>query len=119
MHLTKSQKLVYDMEKFVGGGTISIICGSMLSAGSKTIEEIQKAVNEIYCINEGLRTRIVENETGVHQEISPYYKRDYSGLRQKKNWIPTRRDMQRFRWICMGNYARQRLSFCPINTVYL
>lgn len=50
MHLTKSQKLVYDMEKFVGGGTISIICGSMLSAGSKTIEEIQKAVNEIYCM---------------------------------------------------------------------
>ena len=81
MHLTKSQKLVYDMEKFVGGGTISIICGSMLSAGSKTIEEIQKAVNEIYCINEGLRTRIVENETGVHQEISPYYKRDCEVLR--------------------------------------
>lgn len=81
MRLTKSQKLIYDMERFVGEGRISIICGSMLMIGNKTIEQMQKAVNEIYRINEGLRTRIVEDERGVNQEISPYCEKEHEVLR--------------------------------------
>ena len=72
-HLTRSQKLVYEMEKYVGDGRISIICGSMLSAGNETVEQMQKAVNKIYCLNHVLRTRIVVDERGVNQEIYPYY----------------------------------------------
>ena len=50
MRLTKSQKLIYDMEKYVGEGRISIICGSMLLAGKRTIGEMQKAVNVKYTV---------------------------------------------------------------------
>lgn len=38
-HLTKPQKLVYDMEKF-SGGTIAVICGSILFVGRKELEEM-------------------------------------------------------------------------------
>ena len=50
MNLTKPQKLIYDMEKFVGG-SISIICGSMLIQTDKSIDGMKKAVNELYCLN--------------------------------------------------------------------
>ena len=82
-HLTRSQKLVYEMEKYVGDGRISIICGSMLSAGNETVEQMQKAVNKIYCLNHVLRTRIVVDERGVNQEIYPYYEKEYEVLRFK------------------------------------
>lgn len=47
MNITKPQKLIYDMEKYAGG-TISIICGSMLSTGKKDTLELKQAVNKIY-----------------------------------------------------------------------
>lgn len=36
MRLSKPQKLIYDMEKYAGG-SISVICGSMLLPGKKEI----------------------------------------------------------------------------------
>ena len=60
MNLTKPQKLIYDMEKFAGG-TISIICGSMLSTGKKDTSELKQVVNTIYQLNDALRIRIREN----------------------------------------------------------
>lgn len=45
-HLSKSQKLIYDLEKYAGGA-ISIICGSMLLCGKQDTKTLQKAVNEL------------------------------------------------------------------------
>ncbi|MGN0404094.1 MAG: amino acid adenylation domain-containing protein [Bariatricus sp.] len=81
MRLSKSQKLVYDMEKYAGESSISIICGSMLLKENTPIEQMQKAVNEIYRLNDGLRIHIVEDENGVYQEITPYYERKHEVLR--------------------------------------
>lgn len=101
MRLTKSQKLIYDMEKYVGEGRISIICGSMMLAGKKTIGEMQKAVNEIYRINDSLRTRIIEDETGVHQEINSYHEKEYEVLRFK-----TKKELD----VYAENYAKVSLD---------
>lgn len=36
MRLTKPQKLIYEMEKFAGG-SVSVICGSILINGNKDV----------------------------------------------------------------------------------
>jgi hypothetical protein len=41
MQLTKPQKLIYDMEKFAGG-TIAVICGSILVNGDEDLSLIKK-----------------------------------------------------------------------------
>lgn len=79
MYLTKSQQLVYDMEKFAGG-SISIICGSMLAEGEKTLFELQQAVNEIYRLNDALRIRISENGNEVIQTVNPYEEQEFEVL---------------------------------------
>lgn len=56
MRLSKPQKLIYDMEKYAGG-SISVICGSMLLPGKKEITEIRKAIHQLYQANAGLRVR--------------------------------------------------------------
>lgn len=71
MKLTKPQKLIYDMEKY-NGGTISIICGSMLVKGRKKLSELKQVVNKIYEINDALRIRIVEENANVCQHIVQY-----------------------------------------------
>ena len=71
MKLTKPQKLIYDMEKYAGG-TISIICGSMLSTGQKDTSELKQAVNKMYQLNDALRIHIRENNEEVYQEVMAY-----------------------------------------------
>lgn len=75
MKLTKPQKLIYDMEKYVGG-SISIICGSMLIEGKREIIELKSAVKEIYKLNDALRIRITETEDEVEQIVSEYAEKD-------------------------------------------
>ena len=62
--LSKSQKVVYDMEKYAGG-CIAVICGSMLIEGNKDQAELTAAVNELYRLNTALRTRITETDGGA------------------------------------------------------
>ena len=71
MKLTKPQRLIYDMEKFAGG-TIAVICGSILFEGKREISALQAAVNCLYRLNDALRIRIVETPDGVQQEITAY-----------------------------------------------
>ena len=71
MRLSKPQKLIYDMEKFVGG-SISVICGSMLFSGNFDIRELERAVNELYRLNDALRIRISESGGEVEQNIEEY-----------------------------------------------
>ena len=66
--LTKPQKLIYDMEKF-SGGTIAVICASIICTGNKDITELKNAVKEIYNINAALRTRIIETDGQITQTI--------------------------------------------------
>ena len=75
MNLTKPQKLIYDMEKYAGG-TISIICGSMLSFGQKDTSELKRAVNKIYQLNDAIRIHIKENNEVVYQEVGEYVEQD-------------------------------------------
>lgn len=75
MNLTKPQKLVYDMEKFAGG-SISVICGSMLTGGTRDLHELQSAVNEIYRLNDALRIHISESGGEVSQSIADYIERN-------------------------------------------
>lgn len=79
MNLTRPQNLIYDMEKYAGG-TISIICGSMLSSGRRDVVELKRAVNEIYQRNEALRIHIKEIEGQAYQEITPYIEREVEVL---------------------------------------
>lgn len=79
MQLTKPQKLIYDMEKFVGG-SISIICGSMLIQTDKSIDEMKKAVNELYRLNDALRIRVSEEDGQPYQYITEYKEQDIEVL---------------------------------------
>ena len=79
MQLTKPQKLIYDMEKFVGGN-ISIICGSMLIQTDKSIDEMKKAVNELYRLNDALRIRVFEEDGQPYQYITEYKEQDIEVL---------------------------------------
>ncbi len=79
MKLTKPQKLIYDMEKFTGG-SISIVCGSMLIQTDKSIDEMKKAVNELYRLNDALRIRISEEDGQPYQYITEYKEQDIEVL---------------------------------------
>ena len=52
-HLSRSQKLIYDMEKY-SGGAISVICGSMLLRREVNAADLQEAANELRRIKEAL-----------------------------------------------------------------
>lgn len=71
MILTKPQKLIYDMEKFTGG-TIAIVCGSMLINTDKSADEMKKTVNELYHLNDALRIRVSEENGQPYQYITEY-----------------------------------------------
>ena len=79
MELTKPQKLIYDMERYAGG-TIAVICGSMLIPGRKDLSKIKNAINEIYKLNNALRIRISETDGKVSQNITEYIEQDIKEL---------------------------------------
>ena len=76
MELSRSQKLIYDMERYAGG-SIAVICGSMLLPGKRDAGELQAAVNGLYRLNPALRTRIV----GDGQAVDEYAEREIEVLR--------------------------------------
>ena len=78
--LSKSQKLVYDMEKYVGG-SVAVICGSMFIEGNRDQTDLTAAVNELYRLNAALRTRITETDGGAAQYVLKYAERDIKVLR--------------------------------------
>ena len=67
------------MEKYAGG-SIAIICGSMLIEGDRDQTALSKAVNELYRLNDGLRTRLTETDTGVTQSVIEYAEREIKTL---------------------------------------
>ena len=71
MQLSKPQKLIHDMEKYVGG-PIAVICGSMLIDGKIASSTLTDTITEIFRLNDALRTRIVEKDGMVCQQVVPY-----------------------------------------------
>ena len=80
MRLTRPQKLIYDMERF-SGGSISVICGSMISEGERDVADLIHAAKKVYEINDALRIRIREVNGEVHQEVTEYQNRTINVLR--------------------------------------
>ncbi|MBE6784596.1 MAG: hypothetical protein E7536_11410 [Ruminococcaceae bacterium] len=78
-NLTKPQKLIYDMEKFTGG-TIAIVCGGMLISTDKSVDEMKKAVNELYRLNDALRIRVSEENGQPCQYITEHTEQDIEVL---------------------------------------
>lgn len=73
-NLSKPQTLIYDMEKYAGDA-VSVICGSMIVKGTKTVSELEDAVNGLYQLNGAFRTRIIEKDGSDLQtvdEFTPY-----------------------------------------------
>ena len=78
-YLTKPQKSVYNMEKFVGG-SIAVICSSMLHPGTMDADKLKSAVNILYRLNDALRMRITETADGTKQTVSDYSEQDFKVL---------------------------------------
>ncbi len=81
--LSKPQRSVYEIETYAGG-SISVVCGSMFLKGTRSLEELQNAVNKIYEINDALRLCIVRTEHGVQQKVEEFVEQDAEVLGFKK-----------------------------------
>ena len=78
--LSNPQRLIYEMEKYVGGA-VAVVCGSVLLEEQRDPTDLIRAVNEIFCLNEALRTRIVEQNGQALQEIKDFQEQVVNVLR--------------------------------------
>lgn len=100
MRLTKPQKLIYEMEKFAGG-SVSVICGSILINGNKDVPLLQKAINELYRLNDALRISVAEVDGVPVQTVSDY----------REHTIDTLRFSNKAELDCYGeSYARKPID---------
>lgn len=113
MNLTKPQKLIYDMEKFTDGA-IAIVCGSMLINTDKSVDEMKKAVNELYRLNDALRIRVAEKDGQPHQYITEYKEQDIEVI-----YFNSKEELDDY----ASKYAKEPLDFygslCDIKIVVL
>lgn len=65
------QIFFYGLEKR-GFGQCALLCGSMLFNKKIPMGDLQHAANEVFWLNEGLRTRFVEKDGKVYQEAAPF-----------------------------------------------
>ena len=79
MNLTKPQKLIYDMERFAGG-SINVICGSMVLTGKKSEEELVNAAQNMLRSNDVLRIRICKCDGELTQDVQDYADTDIEVL---------------------------------------
>ena len=61
MHLTMSQRLIYDSEKTIGG-CVAVMCGIMTVDKPCAEDELIGAIREIYRTNYALNLRLDESE---------------------------------------------------------
>ena len=111
--LTKPQKLIYDMEKF-SQGAIAVICGSVLRKGHQDLSELNHAINELYRINDALRTHIVETDGETMQSVSGFSEQNAETLH-----FASKMELEAY----AAEYAKQPLNFygnlCEIKIVLL
>ena len=58
-------------------GQCCLLCGSILFPGKADEENLQRAANTVFRINDSLRTRYVEQEDEVFQEFLPFAERRF------------------------------------------
>ena len=101
------------MEKFAGG-TIAVICGSILVNGDEDLSLIKKNVNQLYQINTALRIEITEMGHEVSQTVCDYSEQDFNVLK-----FHTKDELDSY----ARNYAKTPLdshgNLCEINIVLL
>lgn len=74
-NLTKSQKLIYDMDSYVQG-SVATITGRILFNDKIDIQSMKQAINYLIKDNDSLRINIVNNNGKVVQSISEYIYED-------------------------------------------
>lgn len=101
------------MEKFTGG-SIAVICSSMLRVGTIDVSVLQNSVNELFRLNSTLRIRITETADGTKQTVSDYSEQDFDVL--------TFENQSAFSEYA-ENYAKQPIdiygSLCDVKIVFV
>lgn len=77
--LHDSQKFMYFADK-QGAGQALLLCGCVVIPRKIEIEKLQNAANELFRINNGLRTYFIEKDGKVYQETKPFEKREFEVL---------------------------------------
>ena len=79
MNLSKPQIMIYNMVK-IAGDVIANNCSSMLIEGRREECELQRALNELFRINDALRFRLKYDSSEVYQEIADFEERNFDVL---------------------------------------
>ena len=74
--LHDSQKFMYFADR-QGAGQALLLCGSITIPHKTEIEKMQEAANQVFCLNNGLRTYFIEKDGTVYQDIRPYEKKEF------------------------------------------
>ncbi len=72
MNLSKSQKLILKTEQIIGG-TVNVCSASSIISKKLDVEEMKKAANTIFKINDALRIRLI-NKNGVFEQVVEEYR---------------------------------------------
>ncbi len=76
IELFDPQRFMYYADK-ANAGQCCLLCGSILFPGKADEENLQRAANTVFRINDSLRTRFVEQEDAVFQEFLPFAERQF------------------------------------------
>lgn len=108
--LTDEQRYMYD-EQIRGFGMALTLSGSAVFKGSHSIEELEKAANEVIRINEGIRVRVTTDEQGEPvQFVAPYEERSF-----KVKEFGSKEELDRFG---SEEWALMPLEFGPDNELF-
>ena len=111
--LTKPQKLIYDMERFVGDA-VAVVCGSAIRDGYQDIAKLKATVNALYRLNDALRTRIVEQNGEIKQTIVDFTEQDIEEL-----YFANKAELDKY----AENYTKQPINIsgnlCEVKVVQL
>ena len=74
--LHDSQKFMYYVDR-IGFGQVVLLCGSIVIPRKIKIDELQNAANEVFRINDGLRTYFIEKDGNVYQDYKLFEKKQF------------------------------------------
>ncbi len=74
--LTNPQMAFYGLDK-AGIGQAVTLCGSVILSQKVPDEKMQRAANELFRMNDGMRARFVEKDGKVYQEFVPFEERAF------------------------------------------
>ncbi|MDQ0232871.1 non-ribosomal peptide synthetase [Metabacillus malikii] len=76
--LTHPQKRIWETEKFIQHSSISNLVGTIKIKGILNFTKIEQAINLFILKNDSIRLRVVEEEDGVKQYISPFQEKTFN-----------------------------------------